>query len=633
MSEYRVVLFGLFLWSGMAFTGLAQAGGFQVERGIRYIFPRDSSVLDARRDLGAAGDGIQDDTDALQRGIDLSSERDGATCVLFIPNGVYRVTRTLVVRSAIGPWIYGESRDGVVIKLDDGVKDCSSVIRTHPNNEGGTSADWFMRNLRNFTIDVGNNPEVDGIRFFATNTGILKDVRVKGNGKVGVNAGFMGQSGPNLVQDVEIEGFETGLLSQWIWGETLSRVTIRNCRKQGVYVEANTVAIEDLVVQNTPIGLVCGLPNDWYWWGGVVALVNARFEGGDRSGPAMINRNVLYARNVRSRGFGRVLESNAPGGNVDGAEVTEYISHPGRSVFPSPERALGLRIRQAPVVPWEEDLNRWVCANEFGAKYGDNKDDTQAIQAAIDHAASQGKTTVYLRGVGGGDPNWYNLDGEVRVHGSVRRVMGTGFGRVLRGQEGRFVVDDRSAPVVEFRHFDAFGGPPVVIENRSKDRTLVFESGGVHIVGNGGGDIFVTDMSGPLELKKRGQKAWTRQHNPEGDHDVGLVQNRGGDLWALGVKCEGKGVRYLVSDRGRTEILGMFVYGPGIDANDERPIFDVRDGSLSVIGLREIAFDVPTYGVKLREKRGKETRLLKAGEEHPWIGWSMIGAWAGGSKP
>lgn len=619
----QMFLYAMALW--MTAAPLAQA---QTRAGAnRIIFPKDASVLDARRELGAKGDGVTDDTDALQKGIDASCGIGGATRVLYLPNGVYRVTRTLVVNSAIGPWIYGETRDGVIIRLDNGAKECSSVIRTHPRETGPTSADWFMRNLYNFTVDVGNNPETDGIRWCATNTGIIKQVRVIGKGKNGINAGFIDQSSPNLIQDVVIDGFETGILTQWNWGQTLSRITIRNCRKQGVYVNATAVGIEDLTVENTPLALFVDYPNDWTWWGGVVALVNGRFSAQGVDGPAIRNRSVLYARSVQTRGYKSALQSETPGGNVDGATIDEYISHEIKKQFDSPARALRLPIKREPVVAWETDLSRWVCANDFGAKAGDNQDDSEAIQKAIDAAAARGATTVYLRGIGGSDPNWYSLEKPVRVHGSVRHILGLGFGRILRGREGRFVVDDRSAPVVKFQNLDSFGGPPVTLENRSASRTLVMESGGVLLVGSGGGEIYATNVSGSLELRKPGSKAWARQLNPEGNSDVGLVQNAGGDLWILGKKNEGLGVRVRTSARGRTEILGMFLYGNGMDAKDLRPIFDIEDAAFSVAGLREIAFAGNCYPVKVCEKRGGEVHRLGSDREQGWIGWALYSGW------
>lgn len=606
-------------------TGVSLAGSIVAAPAAeRVVFPEDPSVLDLRRDCGAKGDGVADDTAALQAAIEASSNRGkgGSTKILYLPNGIYRVASNLVVKAAVGPWVYGESRDGVIIRLADGAPtNTTAVLRAHPNEAKETSADFFMRNFRNLTFDVGNNPHVDGVRWYGNNSGILKNVRVIGTGRVGINSGWLGQNGPNLIQDAVVEGsFETGVRCAWSWGQTLSRVTVRKARAVGVYVNSTAVGIEDLVVEDAPVALHNEYPNDWKWWGGVVALTGGRFTGTDASQPAITNTSVLYARNVTSSGFKQVLHSTTAGGSVAGAKLDEYLSHPAKRLFTNaPERALKLPIRPEPPVPWETNLSHWVCANDHGAKFGDNRDDTAAIQSAVDAAAAAGKTVVYLRGIGGGDPNWYNLNGEVRVHGSVRFIIGLGFGRVIRGDQGRFLVDDRSAPVVKFLHLQAFGGRPPVVENRSGTNILVVESCDLRVVGSGGGDIFVTDCPSGIELRSPGQRLWARQLNPEGDSDVGLVQNHGGRLWALGVKHEGRGVRFLTDQGGRTEILGLFNYAPSIAKDDQRPAFDVVDADFSAAGVREISFG-NTYPVKARERRSDETRAEKGGG---WIGWTL----------
>jgi hypothetical protein len=283
------------------------------------VFPNDTSVIDVVRDFGAKGDGKTDDTAALQAAIEASSagteKRPGHSHIVYIPNGTYRVTNTLVVKSALGPWLYGQSRDRVIIRLDDHVsEDVHSVMRTHPNEQGPTSADWFMRNLRNFTIDAGDNPHIDGIRYYATNSGCLQNVRVIGNGKIGINGGFLDQSGPNLIQDVEIDGFDKGILSQWIWSQTMSRIKISNCRTSGIEVSANVVAIEDLHVIDTPIGVDILIPNGWGHWSGVVAVVGGKFECKEGGIAAIRNDGILYARDLRSNGYEALIAGNTPGG-------------------------------------------------------------------------------------------------------------------------------------------------------------------------------------------------------------------------------------------------------------------------------------------------------------------------------
>ena len=587
-------------------------------------FPKDEAVLNAKTDCGAKGDGKTDDTAALQKALDDSCGMNGKSKVLFLPNGVYRVTQTLVVKNALGPWLYGESRDGVIIKLDDGVKNCNSVLRTHPNESGKTSADWFMRNLRNFTIDAGNNPETDGIRYYATNSGILKNVRVIGHGKIGINAGFLDQSGPNLIEDATIEGFETGIQSQWIWGETLSRITIRHCRKQGVYVTATPVAIEDLTVENTPVALVCDHPNDWYHWGGVVALVGGKFTGGDPHQPAISNRSVIYVRNVKTKGYKMALQAEKAENNVTGADIAEYHSGETKKLYASAPKTDCLPIKPEPAFAWENNPKNWLCANDYGAVPGDNKDDTAAVQRAIDAAAAARKTVVYFRGIGGGDPNWYSVEGEIHIHGSVRFILGLGFGRIVAGKAGKFVVDDASAPLVKFQNIDSFGGAPVTVENRSRKNTLIVESCGVKILGTGTGDIFATDCPVTVDLQNPGQRMWARQLNPEGTDDIGLVRNNGADLWDLGLKCEGAGVRVKTVNHGRTEVYGAFIYDPGdLKNSDARPMFDIENASLRIMGLRELNFGGATYPIKVRERRGDETRTLLNNIEGGWIGWSL----------
>ncbi len=595
-------------------------------------------MLDVKKALGAKGDGKSDDTDILQRALDIGSGRDkeGAkqfgnmSRVVFLPNGTYRLTRSLVVKSAVGPWLYGESRDGVILKLDDGVKDVTAVLRTHPNEKGPTSADWFMRNLRNFTVDVGDNPGTDGIRYYATNSGILKNVRVIGKGKVGINAGFLDQSGPNLIQDVEIDGFERGIQSQWVWGGTLSRVKIKNCRSEGVYVSANVAAIEDLTVENTPVAIVNDLPKDWDHWSGVIALTGGKFSGGKADGPAILNKGKLYARNVEVMGFAKAIESSGSNGACEGLTVPEFSSSKVRKLWDdAPDAALKLPIKREPEVPWEHDHTKWLCVDDHGAKAGDNKDDTDAIEQAFAAAAKEGKTIVYFRGIGGSDPNWYELKRSLRVPAPVRLVIGLGFGRVLGKDGGGFIVDDASAPVVKFQNLDSFGGPPITLTNAAAKNVLFAESSGVKVVGDGEGDIFITDCPAGVHLKKKGQHCWARHLNPEGTSDNGLVQNDGGVLWCLGVKHEGQGVRFATRAGGKTEILGVFNYGGTKDEKDPRPSFIVEDASFSLAGIREIAFDQHTALNKVRETRSGETRTLD--KEAPgaggWIGWSLFSGW------
>jgi hypothetical protein len=593
------------------------------------VFPRDSAVIDARLDCGAKGDGIADDTAALQKALDLSCGPESPQSkVIFIPAGTYRLTGSLIVNrggsgAGIGPWVYGQSRDSVILRLDDGVASCTSVIRTHPSDEGASSANWFMRNIRHLTIDVGKNPQTDGIRFAATNTGVIQDVRIIGEGNIGIHCGFIGETGPSLVQDVEIEGFQRGIVSQWSYGQTLSRIRIRRCRELGVYVVANVVGIEDLVVEQTPQALFCDYPNDWTWWSGVVSLVGGRFET-DRSNQAAIrNRGTIFVRDVTAEGYATTIDGDLPEARWNDARVDEYAwPAPRRIGNPSNQPLAPLPIKREPILGWESDPTKWCVANDFGAVAGDGKDDRQAFQDAIDAAAREGKTTVAIRGVGGADPNWYQIDGRVELHGSVRHVIGLGFARVLGGE---WVVGERAAPVVKFQHLYSFGGKPPEYLLEGEGRTIVVESAEGTLVGapGCGGEFFATDLAGHVRLQDPRQSLWARQLNPEGTLEQGLVVNRGGKLWVMGTKSEGSGTRFLLADGSRSEIFAGYQYATeAIAADDLRPVLDIANSQATIAAFREVCFNGQPYVVKLRYRTGDTTESLH--RDQGGMEWSLL---------
>src|SRR5688572_19973069 len=79
-------------------------------------FPPDAGYLNVKEKFGAAGDGVNDDTRALQVAL---QHKNG---FLYFPNGTYLVNDTIVVSGRNGfkrRVLQGQSRDGVVIKLRD----------------------------------------------------------------------------------------------------------------------------------------------------------------------------------------------------------------------------------------------------------------------------------------------------------------------------------------------------------------------------------------------------------------------------------------------------------------------------------------------------------------------------------
>ena len=604
------------LWIGFLFGGDLSA---EIRSSNRIVLPADPCVFNVRVDGDAVGDGVADDTDAIQNALDRTCGEDAPRSgIVYLPNGIYRVTKSLVANrgrkgSGAGPYLFGESRDGVIIRMDDHIDDeaVTSVLRTHPTDSGKTSANWFMRQVRNLTIDVGDNPQMDGVRFMANNVGALRDLKIVGKGHIGVHCDFVGESGPNLVQDCVIDGFDIGIQGRWIYGQTFSRIHIANCREVGIETSANAVAIEDLTITHTPQAVRNVYPKDWHWWSAAMSILGGRLETNSSDRPAIFNSGLLYARDVQTTGYAVAMASNTTDNDVrkDGNQAGEnfktipdaFTSHrPFVLSSDGDDDAAtnwdALPIRTEPATVWEPDPDKWICADDFGAESGDGKDDTDAIQKAIDTAAERGATTVTLRGIRRRTPrSWYQLDSDrpIRIHGSVRHIMGLGFARVLRGH---FVVDDDSAATVTFMNLHSFGGPPPTYTNRSTHSTLVIDGTSGTVVGDGTGDIFITNFAGHLQLKNPNQSCWCRHLNVEGEVDGGLVQNHGAKLWVLGTKSEGRGMRYATTEGGRTELHGIYCYtNTPVDPDDPTPIFLCKNASMLVTGFRETCFNGKPY--------------------------------------
>jgi hypothetical protein len=616
----------------------------QARSGEEIVFPNDpKAVVDVKRDCGAKGDGMADDTDALQQAVYRCWAGDFSRTI-YLPNGTYRITRPLVFRPSdkagegamVGPWIYGQQRDKTVIRLADkaeGYGDPANpkeAIRGCSRPDGARmNADFFDRTVVNLTLDCGDNPGAIGMKYFSNNTGLLSQVRIVGNGVCGIELGSHDQNGPHLIQDVEIAGFETGIRTgHGINSQTLSRVTVTKA-KLGLRHRGQVLAVEGLTVLGAPLAV----DSDE----GVLTLVDCRFEGpaGTR-GPAVTlgGKGYLYAQRMASKGYSTAIA--AAGKEIAGPTVAEFSSHGTTKVDVSASSAgLGIKPLSEPVVPIEKDPKKWVCANDFGAKFADEEDDADAIQKAVDHAASIGATTVYLRGGKGGDPNWYWLKKDVKIHGSVERVWGFGFIRLLGGPSdaatypenlSKFVVEDdpKGAPVVVFEHLQVFAPwPSFGIDVRSKKRTVVCRTMGGTPIARAGSRLFMTNCVGHAYIEP-GAAAYLRQWNTEGTPKTLRVNTRndGGTLWILGMKTEGDGTKVLTRNKGRTEILGTLIYNTS-GIKDDTPCLSVEDASMSSAGHREVCFVGQWWKVPVLEKlAGAERRLAS----QPWLTWSLFRA-------
>ena len=585
--------------------------------------PHELVVNVSQPPYSAKGDGVTDDTEALQRAL---NENVGRHRVIYFPKGTYLVSATLKWPKKFGGrdnWgktmLRGQSRDATILRLKDGtftdIKNPQAIMWCG----GFGSADWFHNYVENLTFDVGaSNPGAIALQFYSNNSGAVRDCRfvaVEGSGVVGLDLAHRDMNGPLLVSRCEVVGFRRGIATaRSVNSQTFESITLRGQTQFGFDNEGQAISIRGLTSDNTVPALRSY---------GTLLLVDATLTGrGDAAKvPALVNYNGgrIFLRDVMTTGYKRALAdvktpdfaaayrvtgADKPGSQ--GPEITEHCSQLPTSPFPSPATSLRLPVKETPVTVWEEPA-KWAVVDTFGADPSGKKDSTDAIQKAMD----SGATAVFF-------PGNYKTTVPVVVRGKVRNVIGiSGFLNYGKRDLINFRIEDGDAPVVMLEHFGHLGGG-IEIATR---RTVVLRSMETYTIQSTasaeGGEVFLEDVVGD-NFRFRKQKVWARQLNIEnmGTH----LTNDGGDVWVLGYKTERGGTLVHTLGNGRTELLGGFSY---TTSGGKRATMFVNDNSSVWAFFAEVCYSGEPFESLIRETRGGETKEVKRGEGNtaPYSGY------------
>ncbi len=564
-------------------------------------FPTCVSVVDVTKPpYNAKGDGQTDDTDAIQRAL---SDTMGAHKVLYFPNGVYLVSKTLrhAKQDSRGGeawgfnWLQGQNTAQTIIRLKDGV--FTDAGRPQPILWGGGfgSADWFHNYIQNVTFDVGrNNPGAVGLNFYSNNSGAIRAVQIisqDGGGAVGLDLSN-DMNGPLLARNVVVRGFAVGIrAASSVNSQTFEHISLIGQSKCGFVNDGQSIAIRRLYSENA----VTALRADSF-----TCLLDSTLVGqrAASSMPAVqVGKTSFFARNVTTRGYQAAIVTEGERGDA-GSTINEYMTGKPTNPFDGPARSLSLPIREPPDVPWG-DPSVWSVIEPSA----DGTDAAAAIQKAIDSGAVN-----VLLGHG------LRLRSPVVIRGRVRRITGTG-GHVNYGVDTSpdFIIEDGESPVVVIEHLAAVGGGIVV----DTSRTVVLRSLESHVFNLGRGDLFLEDFcTSDLRINLL-QNAWARQLNieNEGTH----LTNEGGNLWILGYKTERGGTLLHTLRGGKTELFGTFSYTT--TAGKLAPMFVTEDASAFVY-FNEICYSGDPFATWIRETRDDDVRVVKRdrGGIAPYIG-------------
>ncbi len=567
-------------------------------------FPADAGVIDITKPpYNAKGDGIADDTAAIQRAL---SDHPNAGAIVYLPNGQYLISDTLKwAHGSRDGWeekntaLQGQSASGAVIRLKSG---CAGFdLPRKPKGmiwTGAAPAQRFSNEVYDLTLDTGcGNPGAVGMQFMANNQGCVERVRVisgDGQGVAGIDLRYTNENGPLLIDHVSVTGFDYGIwTANSINSQILEAVDLTDQNVAGLRSDGQTLAIRRLSSHNA----VPAVLNN----GGHLALLESSFIGKGEavSTAAIVNSGELYARDVKTEGYASAIEGRP------GALPTEYTSRP----IAGGKASLGLPVKEIPYVPWGNP-KEWVAPRK-SVERGGGSGDTAAIQEAIDSGA---ETVYFPRGT-------YKISSTILVHGKVRRLIGCRANLDVAAMEQPvFKVVDGDAPVVVFERLSSGYTKTPTFENAS-GRTVVI-SHCLNVCGafSGRGDLFLNDVcSNPFtNWRFAGQSVWARQLNVEnqGEH----VSNDGGKLWILGLKTERTGPLVTTRNGGETELLGGLSY----TTTDGRigPMFNIENAK-AFLFFREVCFNGTPYREIVHEvQRDKETRMMA--EDAAYKGGSLI---------
>ncbi|MBF2067339.1 MAG: glycoside hydrolase family 55 protein [Calothrix sp. C42_A2020_038] len=578
--------------------------------------PSNAQLIDVRT-FGAKGDGINDDTKAIQEALDAAAQivnsPNQISKVVYLPDGIYSVSDSLQWQSK-RIILQGQSRDKTILKLKDNSPKFSSdkeplpVITTF---EGESTGQAFHNGIYDLTVDIGSgNPNAIGIRFLNNNSGGIRNVTIKSsdNDKVG-NTGLAltrAWVGPALIRDVSIIGFDYGIqVRQPEYSIVFEHITLQNQRVAGIDNEGNIITFRDLKSHNS-VPVIENINSDI----GLVVVVDADFTGGAGDIPAIHNRRgFLYARNIKTSGYKSAIKDKET--EIPGNTVEEYVSAQVYSLFPSPKHSLNLPVEETPDVG-EDDLRNWASVTDFGANGTDDQDDADAIQKAID----SGKSTIYF-------PNGkYLISKTIRVRNNVKRIKGFFSSLQLlqpamnaEGPVFRF-EDGKSKTVVFEQFWGEYDRGAFYWFEQATPRTLVLKNlylGWGKVYRNTvPGTLFIEDVTGYQSLLFDKQKVWARQLNVESATSP-QIKNDGGSVWILGLKTEDEGTVVETTNNGKTEILGGLIYPAAKNIPKDRPAF-INDNSQFSISTRTSIHQGGRYETFFQEKRGNEIKFLKSGD-------------------
>ena len=382
-----------------------------------------NAVYLSSAEFDAKGDGVADDSAALQAAIDKAENRVRAG-ILFVPSGRYRVTRTIYVWPGVRVFGFGATRPVIVLGANTpgfdkglgvmvmftgaragggtpggrgGFRIPFPPVGSVPPNAGIADANpgTFYPGMSNVDIEIGEgNPAAIGIRFHAAQHAYLSHMDFRtGSGMAGLTE--VGNYG----QDLRFFGGRYGILTDKpspAWQFTLVDSVFEGQRGAAIREhEAGLTLIRD-TFRNVPVGV--DIDPEYYdqLW-----VKDCRFENVSRAAVVIGNEkshlNEIGVENATAKDVPTFALYRESGKTVAGKGAMYRVANfnfglilPGLGtpgVLGQRYEAVALTAMPdavGPAIPPLPPTPEWTNVRTLGV-VGDGKtDDTSAIQKAID---------------------------------------------------------------------------------------------------------------------------------------------------------------------------------------------------------------------------------------------------------
>lgn len=455
-------------------------------------------------DYAVKADGKMDVSDILQEAINqLKKEKNFG--ILFIPEGKYKISKTIYIPTAIRLIGYGKKRPEFILaknspgfqdeKSDDkgkasymfwftgGIVEPGGQIR-----DAGASTFYSAMSNINLRIEDGN-PHAVALRTHYAQHSFVNHLAIYiGKGKAGLfdvgneleNIAFFGGD-YGIYTTKASPGWQVMMVDAYFEGQ---RVAALRCQESGL-------AMVNLQVKNVPAVFDID-PN----YADRLFVENSRFE--NISGPAVIisnennSNNQITFRNVECNNvpvLAKYRRSNTEttvphkmyriDNYAHGLQLDDLVSHPEYrtvvNVTPIQKMSPVLK-RDIPELP---PMQTWVNLRDLGAKGDGETDDTKIIQDAIDKYEN-----IYV------PQGWYRITETVRMKPNTRLIGLHPFGTQFRLAE--------STPA-----FSGFGAPKAMLESSEGGANILngigINTGGINYRAVGvkwmaGADSYVNDI-------------------------------------------------------------------------------------------------------------------------------------------